>query len=1012
MSIEKFKTEKLSNFLHKILIALLTIVPILLIGQQYQVTNYGPPDGLSEGPKRQVVQDSSGYIWINSLSGINRFDGKKFKIYYGNPNDSTTFTNPEMHASYVTDKGELYVAGKEGLFKYDKQQDKFLSCMKGHKKYLIDNPNEFTDITQDGTSLYLTSYIGLHEYHLKTRTWVYYDLTPGIEHKNNHHSSKAFRSIIRDKAHPNTLIIGGRMRIAKFDTKNKQLVHSYLPEKYREYLYQIHNITQLNEFEYLLSTWGVGTLKFDTRTGKTDQLYINKDLILDVGPYMINTDLEYLDDSTLIISNNSGDLISYDLNKKSLRKFQADGLENKYTGIFKDRDGILWLSNDSGLTKLTIKPFKEITIPQLNSRSIYWAIPDLKGENITYFIGGEKAFKNTIQELSEGISTTFDGPKWEIKYDKYTNQLLYPKTKEILSIYNLETNKTKAIQLEQTTNYSDLLCTKDEYIVSYPDQIVIYSKKGDKKTSYEIPSERIKNFPYPRYDLTTSEDSMIYLYGAQYIFVIDRKSKNTEFIEIDGVSNITGLHDVSGVLWLTNNHYGISKFTYQKIDGKYVFESVLEKDKYFPARHSTIDENGIIWMSAYSGIKGFDTKTEKIIYNLDGQYNLSKMDEHIYNTENFIFTPTDNTFILIDKDQKKFELYDIELSSIDVDNKSKLVTPSLSLSSKQRNINFDWNTIYFGPYDQLSFYTKLIGWDDDWVYQGAKQSTFYPHLPYGQYEFQVRVEGPQFSKTKTLSTFTIKTPWWRTKLFLAFLIGAFLLALYFLYKWRMNAALSKSKIDKKIAELELKALRAQLNPHFIFNSLNSIKRLIQKNENPQAIEYLLLFSSMIRNVLDLSDKQEVTLSEELEFSEQYLKMEKLRFMDRFDYSIEVEEGIELDYISVPPMILQPHLENSLWHGIMPLLDKKGTLILSVSRKENGILISIEDNGIGRIASAKINAENNEYKHDAKGSSISIDRIKLNSLIRENDIQVLILDKINNEFAEGTEVQIQISNPGL
>ncbi|MFT4535030.1 MAG: ligand-binding sensor domain-containing protein [Saprospiraceae bacterium] len=998
----------MSNSLYKILITLILIVPIVLKGQQYQVSNYGPSDGLSDGPKRQVVQDSSGYLWINSLSGINRFDGNEFKIYSGNPNDTSTFTNPEMHASYVTDNGILYVAGKEGLFRYDKKKDKFLSCMTRFEQNFTDNSNEFTDIIQVSTSLYITSFIGLHEYDLESQIWTYYDLTPEIQHKNNHHSAKVFRSIIKDKTHPTTLFIGGKMQIATFDTQKKQLVHLFLLNKFREFLYQIHNMTQLNEFEYLLSTWGVGTLKFDTRDESINQLYINKDLILDVGPYMINTDLEFLNDSTLIITNNSGDLISYDLNMKSFSKLQIEGLEKNNTGVFKDRDGIFWLSNDNGLTKLSIKSFEEILIPQLNSRSIFWAIPDDEGTNIIYFIGGEKAFKNTIQEISEDIITSFDGPKWVIDYDKYTNQFLYPKTNEILAIYDVETHKTKTIQLEKTTNYLDFICTKNEYIASYPDNIVVYDKKGNQKLSYKIPSKRMNKFPYPRYDLSSGKDSIVYVYGSQFIYIIDRKSGNSEFIEINGVSNITGLHDVNGVLWLANRFDGISKFTFDKSNEKYVTESVLEKDKHFTARHSTIDENGIIWMSVYSGIKGFDTKSEKMVYNLEGKYNFSKVDEPIHNTKQFLFTSTDDSFIIIDKDQKSFKLYGIELSTINVDNKLRPVKSSLTLPSKERNISFNWNTIYFGPYDQLSFYTKLNGWDDDWVYQGTKQSAFYPHLPYGDYEFQVRVEGPRISEIKTLITFTIKTPWWRTKLFLAFVIGAFLASLYFLYKWRMNAALYKSNIDKKMAELELKALRAQLNPHFIFNSLNSIKTLIQKNENPQAIEYVLVFSSMIRNVLDLSDKQEVTLSEELEFSEQYLKMEKLRFMDRFDYSIEIEDGIELDYISVPPMILQPHLENSLWHGIMPLLDKKGTLILSVSRKEHGILISIEDNGIGRIASSKINAENNDYKHNAKGSSISIDRIKLNSLIRENDIIVSILDKVKNEVSQGTLIQIQIS----
>ncbi len=1000
------------NSLHKILITVLFIVPLFLNGQQYQVTNYGPSEGMSDGPKRQVVQDSSGYLWVNSLSAINRFDGNEFKIYSGNPNDSTTFTSPEMHASYVTENGGLFVSGKEGLFKYDKKIDKFISCMDGCSHFLTESSNEFTDIIQVGTSLYITSYIGLHEYDLESYTWRYYDLTPGLEHKHNHHSPKASRSIIRDKTNPNTLVIGGKMRITKFDTKKKQLIHSYLLKKYREYLYQIHNITQLNEFEYLLSTWGVGTLKFDTRNEELDQLYISNELILDVGPYMINTDLEFLNDSTLIITNHSGYLVSYDLNKKSFREFQVDGLGMKYTGVFKDKDGNFWLSNNDGLTKLSVKPFEEILIPQLNSRSIFWAIPDNKGNNISYFIGGKNAYKNTISEITKGIITAFDGPKWKITYDKFTNQYLYPKSDKILIKYNASTKKTEEIELEKRTEYYDFLCKENEYIVSYSDQIVIYDKNGNKKVSYPIPSKEIKKFPYPGHDLSTGKDSMIYLYGAQYIFIIDRKSGNSEFIEINGISNITGLHEVNGVLWLANTYDGISKFTYEKTDGKYISKSVLEKDKHFTAEQSTIDENGIIWMSVYSGIKGFDTKSEKIIYSLDGKYNFSKMDEPIYITTDFLFTSTENSFIKIDKNQKKYELLDIQLTSIDVANKSKMIDSSLRLSSKESTINFTWNTIYFGPYNQLSFYTKLEGWDNNWVYQGNDQSVFYPHLPYGDYEFKVRVEGPKISEIKTLSTFIIKTPWWKTKLFFAFLLGVLILSLYCLYKWRVRSALSKSKTEKKIAELELKALRAQLNPHFIFNSLNSIKRLIQKNENPQAIEYLLLFSSMIRNVLDLSDKQEVPLSEEIEFSEQYLKMEKLRFMDRFDYSIEIEDRIELDLISLPPMILQPHLENSLWHGIMPLIDKKGYLKLSVYRKENDIIISIKDNGIGRIASAKINDENKEYKHNAKGSSMSIDRIKLNALIRQHDIEVTILDKVENEIPQGTEIKIQISKPSL
>ena len=223
----------------------------------------------------------------------------------------------------------------------------------------------------------------------------------------------------------------------------------------------------------------------------------------------------------------------------------------------------------------------------------------------------------------------------------------------------------------------------------------------------------------------------------------------------------------------------------------------------------------------------------------------------------------------------------------------------------------------------------------------------------------------------------------------------------------MHNITKKNKLEKRIAQLELKALKAQLNPHFIFNSLNSIKRLIQKNENKVAIEYLLLFSSMIRNVLDLSDKKSVTLREELEFSEKYLKMEKLRFKKNFEYEIYFDDGYFLDEYNLPSMILQPHLENAIWHGIMPLKDRNGKVLVNVFETDDYVIIRIEDNGIGRKASHEINAKMKTNIHTSKGQSLSIDRLKLTSLSREQEITTEIVDKDPQSDNTGTIINIKL-----
>jgi LytS/YehU family sensor histidine kinase len=173
-------------------------------------------------------------------------------------------------------------------------------------------------------------------------------------------------------------------------------------------------------------------------------------------------------------------------------------------------------------------------------------------------------------------------------------------------------------------------------------------------------------------------------------------------------------------------------------------------------------------------------------------------------------------------------------------------------------------------------------------------------------------------------------------------------------------------------EMEMTALRAQMNPHFIFNAISSIQNFILHNENDAANHYLLLFSRLMRNVLEHSKEEVITLQQENEMLQQYLEIESLRFKGRFKWQIELPDNIPHGEILLPPLLLQPFVENALWHGLIPL-EKQGVLHIHIRAENEQLICVIEDNGIGREASAL--QKHSTEKKRSLSTSINRERIE-------------------------------------
>ncbi|MFD2519888.1 sensor histidine kinase [Emticicia soli] len=215
----------------------------------------------------------------------------------------------------------------------------------------------------------------------------------------------------------------------------------------------------------------------------------------------------------------------------------------------------------------------------------------------------------------------------------------------------------------------------------------------------------------------------------------------------------------------------------------------------------------------------------------------------------------------------------------------------------------------------------------------------------------------------------------------------------------------KNELEQKTMQVEMMALRSQMNPHFLFNSLNSIRYLVMVNENDTASDYLTKFSKLLRMILNHTEKNVIRLSEELVALKLYLDIEKRRFGETLSYAIMVDEQIEAEALQIPPMLLQPFVENSIWHGLMPS-QRKDKCIEIFIKKINDSLVEfmIKDNGIGRIMAGELK-EKSMKQHQSKGTEITSQRIELFNRNYANKITISINDLYEDGEPVGTMVRV-------
>ncbi|EDO26970.1 predicted protein [Nematostella vectensis] len=236
----------------------------------------------------------------------------------------------------------------------------------------------------------------------------------------------------------------------------------------------------------------------------------------------------------------------------------------------------------------------------------------------------------------------------------------------------------------------------------------------------------------------------------------------------------------------------------------------------------------------------------------------------------------------------------------------------------------------------------------------------YPSLKPGTYTIHVKAFVNNLNLSTQEKTFTIiVTPKWWQSLPFKFFIGLLILATILLIVQRRIATIKKkesekSDIDKKISALELSALQSQMNPHFIFNSLSSIQSFINTNKKYDANELLQKFSLLVRLYLEFSRKQVISIQQEIDSLKLYTEIEQLRFNNKFSVTINIHaDGATANDTFIPPMLVQPLVENAINHGLYHRTDNNGVLLIDITIKQNEVTVIIDDNGIGRKEAKKL-----------------------------------------------------------
>ena len=960
---------------------------------------YTTKDGLSDNDVWSIEQDAYGYIWVATKIGLNRFDGNTFQQFYS---DSSRNSMPEdwVISLKPLNEEQLAVITASGLHIINTRtlEGRNLSIpvdsLKLPKKVSI-----YDALGDKNGNVFVITNIGFYHFNSKDELLFRYDNS----------SLKSGNAT------------AGRFGYNIFMVENNTILLSTVDGPYIYYITQkdLHPVSAKDVIFYQGTvvtqkrSWfvygnknffgeqiqdGKGLYWFDIRH-KTKQIipfpFETK------GNFDETNKLLRLNDSLFVINGRVGFyLMHYNRVSNNYNFSPKPYFENYFcSSLLVDKNGRLWVATERGLfmQKRAGSSIEQVSVQkQENSFN--------KGTTIlTIAIANNKVFAGT---LNEGL----------LVFDRDSLKL----------IRKIDFSKDKNILVRRiiAINNDTLLIAPSAFWINTGN--LNYDKINlPNWEPYNIIIKMLKD-PLDNIYITKNDRSIFYYRSNNKKKFITLDSSHSDFARILSTEHID--KDTEGNAWFSGGQ-GMLRFNYrlQKSDlfldsfpsikspQKSITSNVVFDQKgnmYFGLRangliiynyvqnkfsqltrsdglpdnnvHTIFLRDNKMWIGTENSLASYNLSTKKIssFGVADGMpANLFSVSSFCYDSaRQQLYIAFDNTIVRFNPDrlEKNNLTPDFFIESINVTGQGKVYHPpgKFTVSYKYNSLVINLAAINFEDAYQQQFAYRLVkNGNDSWQEIGSQRSIIFSDLSPGTHrlQFKVFIKNNSWPEQIKEITITVSPPFWNTTWFLLFLALIILTGIYSFYRYRIKSIRQKANIDKQLAELEMKGLHAQMNPHFIFNSLNSIKEMILEDEKQHASRYLSKFAQLIRTNLEQSKQTFISVKQSIDHLHQYLEMEKIRFGD-FSYSIDVADELLTDEIQMAPMLIQPLVENAIWHG---LHNKQGDKKLAIRFYRSGrqLVCEIEDNGIG-INKSKENKSTLRPTHRSLGISNIHDRLNV------------------------------------
>ena len=681
------------------------------------------------------------------------------------------------------------------------------------------------------------------------------------------------------------------------------------------------------------------------------------------------------------------------LNKKITKDSIAIYYEDYFVSdVFQDKEGNILLSTfDKGIlvipdTKVpdVINTFKEDPANALYSDT-----------TLGLMIGTSKG--TLINYINNKLTIINDKGKRPIEaiYGNSTSNLIVFDD-GFIRFYNKKTNEIKSLI---QASLKDACIISDHLMYLGTNRGIVKVTSDDMLT---FNSQVLKGMDFRIYSMEYNPgDKCLYASTANGLFTIFDDGSIKPLLINKTTIYPNYLHYFNGSVFATTKTNGVLTIKNGIITN--VFHPIVN-DNEEVLKKMAIYQNIIIGESA-NGLFQFDMKGKllKSIHSIFGFSSKRIIDFTIHQNKLWVSHTGGVQPIDLNYNQSNRQKPTIRLNHILVNDELIHPLQTNSLNSKQRKIQFIFSSTTLRNHESIHYYYKLSGYDVNWNINNydANQITYSALAP-GDYTFYLKVENQGIYSESIVYSFSIAAPFYTRWWFISIVIVLFLGIVWFIYRWQLNIQRKKSQQINELNASKLTAIQSQMNPHFIFNSLNSIQDLILKGDVEHSYSYITTFSNLVRRTLNYSEKDFIDFEQEIKLLELYLSLEKLRFKKDLNYSIDIHKNVE--DIMIPPLLIQPFIENSLIHG---LLHKEGQKNLKITFELKDTLIcTIADNGIGR-EKAKAIKQRQRAEHESFSGKAIHKRFEILSNVFEGNFGYRYEDLFEHQEATGTKVILSI-----